>query len=436
MLKLLIYSLLPAALRAAACTSSFKDMWASVPTGQNAYIVEMKDGVSPERPQGDGNSFFSYCLPKGANGKPLNPFVETKLHRSMFWQFGKLGCKAETELLGMAPSRRSLESSSGEADVPTQATSACASYTTKYADVCTYPGPPAGLELIPDRDSQQNSWYGPLLQVPNVNGEDLNDKALDSTEQIKHTTIQGITGATSCTKTEGDRTMTFYDGGVMGEIRRSPSLVYRSFQFKKPSDRAAAIAVSTDTVNPGLKYAHSFAGLNGCSIEIVLEVSIKPGGGAEVTGSFPLESMALQRELAVRGSVAVCKTSQEIVALAGIKALRESQNVDYDASCETGYREILRFSRTFICKATGKSVEASFEFETKKGAATTISSDCNEPTPYNTNADPASGMVLHQAASFKMILDASQAPESCGAMCANLMLPRGALASLHCTTLT
>ena len=218
--------------------------------------------------------------------------------------------------------------------------------------------------------------------------------------------------------------MAFYDGGVMGEIRRSPSLVYRSFQFKKPSDRAAAIAVSTDTVNPGLKYAHSFAGLNGCSIEIVLEVSIKPGGGVEVTGSFPLESMILEREKAVRGSVAVCKTSEEIIALAGVKELRESQNVDYDASCETGYREMLRFSRTFVCKATGKSVEASFKFETMQGQATTVSSDCSKPTAYNTNANPASGMIQHQSASFRMVLDASQAPESCGAMYANLLLTR------------
>ena len=86
----------------------------------------------------------------------------------------------------------------------------------------------------------------------------------------------------------------------MGEIRRGPNFVYRSFQFKKPTDRAAAMAVSTDTVNPGLKYAKSFAGSNGCSVEIVLEFGIKPGGGLEITGSFPLESMAYERENAVR----------------------------------------------------------------------------------------------------------------------------------------
>ena len=416
----LLLSLLPVATRAAECTSSFADMWKGFASGENAYVVEMKDGVSPDRPQGDGMSFFSYCLPKGNAGGILNPFIETKLHRSMFWQFGKLACQGETEIL--RTTRRRLESSSGESgsggadEFVTANATFCASYNEKYGvDVCKYPGPPAGLELIPDRGTEQNSWYGPLLQVPNVNGEDLNNFDLDSTEEIRHTTIAGVEGGSACTRTESEGTMTFYDGGVMGEVRRSANLVYRSFQFKKPADRAAAIAVSTDTVNPGLKYAHSFAGLNGCSIEIVLEVSIKPGGGAELTGSFPLESMALDREKAVRGSVSVCKTAEEIIAFAGVKELRESQNVEHDVTCESGNREILRFSRTFVCKATGEIVEASFEFETAAGPVREISSDCSIPTAYKASQG-AEGMVLHQSASFKMILDSSQAPESCGAM--------------------
>ena len=77
--------LLPVATSAAVdCSSGFADMWASIPVGENAYVIEMKDGVTPERPQGDsGLSFFSYCLPKGEDGSVLNPFIETKLHKSM-----------------------------------------------------------------------------------------------------------------------------------------------------------------------------------------------------------------------------------------------------------------------------------------------------------------------------------------------------------------
>ena len=100
---------------AAECTQpdgkkkSFAEMWQSnFAAGQNAYIVEIKDGVAPHRPQGDGHSLFSYCLPKGSDGNVLNPFIETKLHKSMFWQFGKLACEADSRLLGLR--RRRLQS--------------------------------------------------------------------------------------------------------------------------------------------------------------------------------------------------------------------------------------------------------------------------------------------------------------------------------------
>ena len=433
LLLLALLTLIPIASRAAECTSSFADMWESdFGFADRAYIVELKNGGA------DGTSFFSQCLAKcsadgagssaSCEGRVANPYIETKLHRSMFWQFSKLGCKAETELLGLKGVRRSLSSSNSSNSSKTSGSSnssaststsktiqSCESYSKYDGSKCEYPGPPAGLELIPDRGTEQDSWYGPLLQVTDVNGEGLNDAALDTTQTIKHERIQGINGATKCTKTEGGRTLTFYNGGVMGEIRRSANLVYRSFQFKKTGDREEAMAISTDTVNPGLKYAHSFAGINGCSIEIVLEVSIKAGGGVSVVGSFPLESMALEREKAVRGSVSLCKTEKEIIAFAGIKQLREAQNVEYDPTCETGNREILRFSRTFVCKATGQSVEASFEFNTKTGVASKVSSDCTKPTPYMTGT-PGTGMKLHEAPSFTMTLTAAQAPESCGAM--------------------
>ena len=86
-----------------------------------------------------------------------------------------------------------------------------------------------------------------------------------------------------------------------------------------------------------------------------------------------------------------------------------------------------------MCKATGESVEASFEFETIDGTVSDISSDCNNPTTYQ--SDPPGEMVLHQSASFKMLLDASQAPESCGAMCvdsrARIKLETGADTLTH-----
>ena len=290
-----------------------------------------------------------------------------------------------------------------------------------WTGTCEYPGPPSGLELIPDRGTVQDSWFGPQLQISNINGEDQNQPSLDTTEIVSHGLIAGVSGATSCTRTfpdegqlSGQQTMTLYDGGVMGEVTRSSNLKYRSFQFKKPEDRDAAIAVSTDTVNPGLMYAHSFAGINGCAIEIVLEVAIQSTGGVVLIGDFPFESMAVEREKAVRGSVSVCATTDEIIVYAGIRELREAQNVEYDEGCETGMREMLRFSCTFVCKTTGSAVQADFQFFAINGPVSQISTDCTNPTPYQTN--PPSPMALHQSATFQMTLSPAQAPQSCGAM--------------------
>ena len=98
-------------------------------------------------------------------------------------------------------------------------------------------------------------------------------------------------------------------------------------------------------------------------VEIVLEITPASGGGVFLRASLPFEALTEEKESAVRSSVAVCQTSDETVVFAGSQALREAQNVEFDASCgEPAYREILRFSRTFICKATEERVEATLRF--------------------------------------------------------------------------
>jgi len=245
-----------------------------------------------------------------------------------------------------------------------------------------------------------------------VNDEEVGAPNFDATEKVTHSLLGGISGAKACKS--GDKFR--YDGGVMGEVRRGTQLIYRTFQFKNDQARKQALAASTDDVNPGLKYAGSFSGSNGCDLEVVLELQLKKGGGLAVTGSIPLESMALERELAVRGSVKVCKTADEIIVLAGVKELRESQNLAHDPECEGGDREIIRFSRSFICKATGEAVTADLVFHTHGDETeNNVSDDCLNPTPY---LAPGSNkkMKLHEAASFTMSLDAKRAPSSCEAM--------------------
>lgn len=231
-----------------------------MPTGEKAYLVEIKgDGTSAT----DGTSLFSHCLPKGEGDEVLNPYIETKLHRSMFWQFGKMACTLASNFGLNAPGsslrrRRELDASgdvsSGESPSPP---SSCASYE-QYINpaVCEYPAYPSDLTHIPERGDVQDSWYGPLLQIPSVNGEDLNDNSLDAPqhELVIHQALGGVdsTEYTECTISNGDRPATWYPRGVMGQITRGSYLVYRSFQFRNAADRALALSASTDTVNPGL----------------------------------------------------------------------------------------------------------------------------------------------------------------------------------------
>lgn len=139
-------------------------------------------------------------------------------------------------------------------------------------------------------------------------------------------------------------------------------------------------------------------------------------GGVEMVASLPFEAMTEEREIGVRSAVAVYQTSDETIVLLETAALLRSQGlVDLDDTSISGYTEIIRFSRTFVCKATGARVEASLVFDRADGSSTsTISSSANNPTLYQT--DPPSTVVMHQAAGFRLSLTAEQAPMSCGTM--------------------
>jgi len=383
------------------CTEAGQTWWdRDFGPGERAYVVEPTQAPS-------WTALKTQCLPKAKSGGVLDPAVETMMQRSMFWQFGKLACRALPEQLGFS---RASDKSLNAGTNPNRTT--CEAYAAAAAggSSCDYPGPPEGMELIAERGSAQDSWYGPLLQIPRVNNEEVGAPNFDATEKVTHSLLGGVSGTKACTY--GNKF--YYDGGVMGEVKRGTQLTYRTFQFKNDVARKQALMASTDTVNPGLKYAGSFSGSNGCDLEVVLELGLMNGGGLNVMGSIPLESMALERELAVRGSVKVCKTDTEIIVLAGVKELREAQNLVYNPECEIGDREIIRFSRNFICKATGQAVTADMVFHTQDGETMDISDDCSNPTPYL--AGPNKKMKLHEAASFTMSLDAVRAPTSCGAM--------------------
>ena len=100
------------------------------------------------------------------------------------------------------------------------------------------------------------------------------------------------------------------------------------------------------------------AGRNGCDVEIVIEFQPQAGGGLEMKANLGLESLAKETEANLRYSVKAYATDSEIIVTAGLKELREGQFLE-PLACEQGVDvEIIRFSKSFVCKATGALVEA------------------------------------------------------------------------------
>ena len=59
----------------------------------------------------------------------------------------------------------------------------------------------------------------------------------------------------------------------------------RSFHFSDDATKAAAKAAASDAVNPGLQYAKTYTGRNGCDVEIVLEFQPKADVSASARDS-------------------------------------------------------------------------------------------------------------------------------------------------------
>ena len=108
------------------------------------------------------------------------------------------------------------------------------------------------------------------------------------------------------------------------------------------------------------------------------------------------------------------------------RALKEAS---FLSTCDSdGYKELLRFASTFVCKATGASVAASVKFYDdvyREYALDELSTDAANPTPYFTgvgvNYLGAGGRCVEGGISyrphgsvFSITATASDAPESCG----------------------
>ena len=179
--------------------------------------------------------------------------------------------------------------------------------------------------------------------------------------------------------------------------------------------------MASDAINPGLQYAKTYEGLNGCDTEIVIEFTPEAGGGLQFEAGLGLESLAKETEAALRFSVKVYATEDEIIVLAGLTQIRAAQFVT-PPPCEKEMDvEIIRFSKFLVCKNTGEAVEATIAFRRADDWYTTeISHDSSAPTAFQTDPETEISYdddgVTTVYPSFTITLSAADAPESCGVM--------------------
>ena len=206
--------------------------------------------------------------------------------------------------------------------------------------------------------------------------------------------------------------------------------------FKKDGDRALAMA---DARNKGLKYAKSFAGENGCDTEVVWE--LQPMSGSTTINlevAVPLDATTCEAEQRLRDAVAVYYTGEEVVVLVEHAALRASHFLDEDCA-PSGYKELVRFSSTFICVATEQPFTAdTFVYQNDVGqpfgfvaggtydgsTIQALSQDASNPTKFYTGTGvdyvkTASGVCnaggdRPPGARFKIQATSTEAPASCG----------------------
>lgn len=202
-----------------------------------------------------------------------------------------------------------------------------------------------------------------------------------------------------------------YDGGLMMTANIGPDLTYRMFMF---NDDAKLEAAKLDSNNAGLPYAHPFPGANGCNAEVVYELKPRTGGGLSAHASIE------QLFLSVFKTVKWYGTDDEVVVLASRSAYKASarHSVPAQAGCDDGDVEILRFSRSFICKATGETVTASIdgpEGATLGTASSPQTFASVYPQLMDLPNDGANGDAQYSIG-FSLSLSAADAPESCESM--------------------
>ena len=193
-------------------------------------------------------------------------------------------------------------------------------------------------------------------------------------------------------------------GGQVGA-----DLTYRMFMA---NDDATIEAAKAEPLNAGLPYAHPFPGANGCNAEVVYEMKPSASGGLFLSASLE------QLFVSVLKTVRWYATAEEVVILASRAAYLQaaSHPLPADPGCTVEYEEIVRFSRSFICKTTGARVLASVG--DSGGGLGTPSNPVRyaDLFPEIEGISEADANFQQRSVDFSLSLTAEQAPTSCEAM--------------------
>jgi len=299
---------------------------------------------------------------------------------------------------------------------------------------CGYPGEPAShapfLANYPGAGQAQVSWLGPSLQINSVNDEfvpvslSAPDKGIadPATDTTSVTSVFGVADSYTCLRNQ--QTM-YFDGGVMITKTRGSYVTARTFMFR--DDAAKDLALQDDR-NAGLPYDQSFKYENGCDAEIVMEIKPKTGGGIHFQVAVPLIAYSQTSQRTLRDNVLFYHDTKtnDVVAVVPLGVLRASQNL-VPNDCDTGMRELVRFSTNFICKAgnnTGQAVVANVTLNQWRAAVgilkpigeVPISNQSSSPTSWQ--SDPITTWELNSdqnvqvGPTVNLVLSAQQAPES------------------------
>ena len=384
------------------------------------------------------------CMAKGGDDAIMEPVTFADIHSSLVRISSRAACAfAGTDgFFGKASwsasGRRTEEAGSGEASgscgIPPPTCCAVKDGSPpNRADglpICTNPTPMA----------RTDSWYGEYdadiysqftFALGNVNGQEVSEIAaggvsaswtIEAAKGIGASVVEppGFASGDAGNPyglvynaefaSNGAAPWAMYDGGIMITAAIGSDLTYRLFMFKNDELLTAAKQVPE---NAGLPYAHPFPGANGCNAEVVYEFKPKANGGLEVA---PVINQLL---MSVVKTAKWYATELEVVILVSRAELKKAARYPVPTAdgCDDNVdEEIVRFSRSFICKATGERVTA-----TVNGPSGLLGT-ATEPTKYEDayaskmSATESDADFGQPSIDFSLSLSEGQAPTSCEAM--------------------